>query len=203
MIAAHTRRVPQPVVLLPAWRRRMLLVLLLVGFLALLGRGVYLQGLHTDFLQQKGDARYGRTLVLSAHRGMVTDRNGDPLAISTPVESVWASPPDVTIDADQLKKLAQLLRVKSPELRKKLENSEREFVYLKRRMPPEDAARAMQLEIPGVFLQREYRRYYPAGDATSHLIGFTGIEDNGQEARHRRSGSGQGAAGWSGSDALD
>lgn len=182
MIAAHTRRVPQPVVLLPAWRRRMLLVLLLVGFLALLGRGVYLQGLHTDFLQQKGDARYGRTLVLSAHRGMVTDRNGDPLAISTPVESVWASPPDVTIDADQLKKLAQLLRVKSPELRKKLENSEREFVYLKRRMPPEDAARAMRLEIPGVFLQREYRRYYPAGDATSHLIGFTGIEDNGQEA---------------------
>jgi cell division protein FtsI (penicillin-binding protein 3) len=182
MVAMHTGRVPQPIVLLPAWRRRTLLLVLLSGFVVLLGRGVYLQGLHTDFLQQKGDARYGRTLTLSAHRGMVTDRNGDPLAISTPVESVWASPPDVTIDTEQLKKLAQLLQLKPSELGKKLENSEREFVYLKRRMSPEDAARIMQLRVPGIFLQREYRRFYPAGDATSHLIGFTGVEDKGQEA---------------------
>lgn len=182
MAAMSTGRVPQPIVLLPAWRRRTLLVVLLSGFVVLLGRGIYLQGLHTDFLQQKGDARYGRTLTLSAHRGMVTDRNGEPLAISTPVESVWASPPDVTINTEQIKKLAQFMQMKPAALSKKLENSEREFVYLKRRMPPEDAARVMQLEIPGVFLQREYRRFYPAGDVTAHLIGFTGIEDTGQEA---------------------
>lgn len=182
MATMPSGRVPQPIILLPAWRRRTLLIVLLSGFIVLLGRSVYLQGLHTDFLQQKGDARYGRTLTLSAHRGMVTDRNGEPLAISTPVESVWASPPDVTINTDQLKKLAQLMQMKPSEVGKKLENSEREFVYLKRRMPPEDAARVMQLGIPGIFLQREYRRFYPAGDATAHLIGITGMEDKGQEA---------------------
>lgn len=172
----------QPVVLLPAWRRRTLLIVVLAGFAVLLGRAVYLQGLHTDFLQQKGDERYGRTIILPAHRGMITDRNGEALAISTPVESVWASPPDVTLNTDQLKKLAALLAIKPSELSKKLENSEREFVYLKRRMPPEDAARVMQLGVPGIFLQREYRRYYPAGDVATHLIGFTGVEDKGQEA---------------------
>ena len=171
----------QPIILLPAWRRRTLLIAVLACFAVLLGRAIYLQGLHTDFLQQKGDARYSRTLVLSAHRGMMVDRNGEALAISTPVESVWASPPDVTINPDQLKQMAQLLRVKPSEVGKKLENSEREFIYLKRRMPPEEAARVMQLNVPGVFLQREYRRFYPAGDVAAHLLGFTGIDDKGQE----------------------
>jgi cell division protein FtsI (penicillin-binding protein 3) len=170
-----------PIILLPAWRRRTLLIAVLTCFVVLLGRAVYLQGLHTDFLQQKGDARYGRTLVLPAHRGMVMDRNGELLANSVPVDSVWASPPDVTINTGQLKKLAQLLQIKPSEVGKKLENSEREFVYLKRRMPPEEAARVMQLNITGIFLQREYRRFYPAGDVSAHLIGFTGIEDKGQE----------------------
>lgn len=171
----------QPIILLPAWRRRTLLIALLLCFVVLLGRSVYLQGVRTDFLQQKGDARYSRTLILSAHRGMMTDRNGEALAISTPVESVWASPPDVTISPDLIKNLAQLLHIKPAEVSKKLENSEREFVYLKRRMPPEEAARVMQLGVPGVFLQREYRRFYPAGDVAAHLIGFAGIDDNGQE----------------------
>lgn len=172
----------KPLILqLPAWRRRTLLVAVLLGFVVLLGRSVYLQGVRTEFLQQKGDARYSRSLKLSAHRGMVTDRYGEPLAISTPVESIWASPPDVTINAQQLKKLASLLKIKPGDLSKKLSNSEREFVYLKRRMPPEQAAQVMQLEIPGIFMQREYRRYYPAGEVTAHVVGFTGIEDNGQE----------------------
>ncbi len=172
----------KPLILqLPAWRRRTLLVAVLFGFVVLLGRSVYLQGVRTEFLQQKGDARYSRSLKLSAHRGMVTDRYGEPLAISTPVESIWASPPDVTINAQQIKKLAGLLKVKPGDLSKKLSNSEREFVYLKRRMPPEQAAQVMQLEIPGIFMQREYRRYYPAGEVTAHVVGFTGIEDNGQE----------------------
>ncbi len=166
---------------LPAWRRRLLLVTVLLGFGVLMGRAVYLQGMHTDFLQQKGDARYSRVLTLSAHRGMVTDRFGEPLAISTPVESIWASPPDVTINTAQIKRLAGLLNLKPSELNKKFTNSEREFVYLKRRMPPEQAAQVMQLAIPGIFIQREYRRYYPAGEVMAHVVGFTGVEDNGQE----------------------
>jgi len=169
------------IVKLPAWRRRTLLVLVLLGFGVLLGRAVYLQGMRTDFLQQKGDERYSRVMTLSAHRGMITDRFGEPLAISTPVESVWASPADVTINAEQLKQLAVLLEIKPSETNTKLSNSEREFVYLKRRMPPEQAAQIMQLHIPGVFTQREYRRYYPAGEVTAHMVGFTGIDDNGQE----------------------
>jgi len=166
---------------LPAWRRRALLGLVLLGFGVLLGRTVYLQGLHTEFLQKKGDARYSRVLTLSAHRGMITDRNGEPLAISTPVESIWASPADVTASAAQLQQLAALLDTKAEEISNKLSNSEREFVYLKRRMPPEQAARVMQLRIPGIFMQREYRRYYPNGEVTAHLVGFTGVEDKGQE----------------------
>ena len=172
----------KPLILqLPAWRRRALLVTVLMGFGALVGRSVYLQGIHTDFLQQKGDARYSRSLTLSAHRGMVTDRYGEPLAISTPVESIWASPADVTINTDQIKKLAGLLNQKPSELNKKFTNSEREFVYLKRRMPPEQAAQVMQLGIPGIFMQREYRRYYPAGEVMAHVVGFTGVDDRGQE----------------------
>lgn len=164
----------------PSWRRRVLLLGVLSGFVVLLGRSVYLQAMHTDFLQQEGDARYSRTLTLPAHRGMITDRNGEPLAISTPVESIWASPPDVEIDAAKLKKLSELLGVKQPELQKKL-SRDRNFVYLKRRLPPSDAARVMQLGIPGVFMQREYRRYYPAAEVVAHVVGFTGIEDKGQE----------------------
>ena len=120
-------------------------------------------------------------MTLSAHRGMITDRFGEPLAISTPVESVWASPADVTINAEQLKQLSALLEIKPGEASTKLSSSEREFVYLKRRIPPEQAAQVMQLHIPGIFTQREYRRYYPAGEVTTHTVGFTGIDDNGQE----------------------
>ena len=171
----------QLIVKLPAWRRRVLLVLVLLGFGVLLGRTVYLQGMRTDFLQQKGDERYSRTITLPAHRGMVTDRYGVPLAISTPVESVWASPADVSVNAEQIMQVAALLEMKPAALSKKLSNSEREFVYLKRRMPPELAAQVMQLHIPGIFTQREYRRFYPAAEMTAHMVGFTGMDDNGQE----------------------
>jgi cell division protein FtsI (penicillin-binding protein 3) len=164
----------------PSWRRRVLLLGVLSGFVVLLGRSVYLQAIHTNFLQQEGDARYSRTLKLPAHRGMITDRHGEPLAISTPVESIWASPPDVEIDAEKLKKLSALLGVKQADLQEKL-SKDRSFVYLKRRLPPPDAAKVMQLGIPGIFMQREYRRYYPAAEVTAHIVGFTGIEDKGQE----------------------
>jgi cell division protein FtsI (penicillin-binding protein 3) len=171
----------QIIIKLPAWRRRTLLIVVLLGFAVLLGRSVYLQGMHRAFLQQKGDARYSRALTLSAHRGMITDRNGEPLAISTPVESIWASPPDVKTSPDQVKKLANLLAMKPVDVSKKFNDDQREFVYLKRRIPPELAGQVMRLGIPGVFMQREYRRYYPAGEVTAHLVGFTGIDENGQE----------------------
>jgi cell division protein FtsI (penicillin-binding protein 3) len=166
---------------LPAWRRRLLLMFVLTGFAALLVRGVYLQSLHKDFLQRKGDARYSRTLVLQAHRGKITDRNGDLLAISSPVESVWVSPPDLELDARNKKELAKLLQMKTADIDKKVANTEREFIYLKRRISPALAGKVMSLEIPGVFLQREYKRFYPAGDVAAHIVGFTGIDDNGQE----------------------
>jgi cell division protein FtsI (penicillin-binding protein 3) len=169
------------IVKLPAWRRRVLLIGVLVLFAGLFARGIYLQSLHKEFLQQKGDARYSRTLVLQAHRGKIVDRNGDLLAISSPVESVWASPPDVQMSKEQKTALAKLLTIKAKEIDKKISNREREFAYLKRRISPELAAKVMSLEIPGIFLQREYKRFYPAGDVTAHLVGFTGIDDNGQE----------------------
>ena len=169
------------IVKLPAWRRRLLLIILLLGFAGLFARSIYLQSLHKDFLQQKGDARYSRTLVLQAHRGKITDRNGELLAISSPVESVWASPPDVKINASQKKQLAILLGIKTKDIDKKIANTQRGFVYIKRRVSPDLAARVMSLKISGVFLQREYKRFYPAGDVTAHLVGFTGIDDKGQE----------------------
>ncbi len=169
------------VVKLPTWRRRVLLAAVLLGFAALLGRGLYLQSYHKKFLQEKGDARYSRTLVLSAQRGKIIDRHGELLAISSPVESVWASPPDVKIDDTQTKQIAEILQIEPEIVSKKLVNSERGFVYLKRRISPELAAQVMKVGVPGVYLQREYKRYYPAGDVTAHLVGFTGLDDTGQE----------------------
>ena len=166
---------------LPAWRSRVLYVLLLAGLVALLARAVYLQGINNNFLQQKGDARYGRVVEIHAHRGMITDRHGEPLAVSTPVESVWASPGDVEVSSSQIAQLAQIVGLSAAEVRAKLSDTSREFVYLKRQLPPEQAAKVVRLAIPGVSLQREYRRYYPGGEVTSHLIGFTDVDDNGQE----------------------
>jgi cell division protein FtsI (penicillin-binding protein 3) len=167
---------------LPAWRSRLLLALLLAWFVALGGRALYLQGLHNDFLQQKGESRYSRVIELSATRGRIVDRNNEPLAISTPVESVAASPADVEITPEQAKRLARLLETNVAEIGRKLAETRREFVYLKRQLPPDEAARVVALGVPGLFLQREYRRYYPAGEVTAHLIGFTDVDGRGQEA---------------------
>src|SRR5690606_10633903 len=130
---------------------------------------------------QKGESRYSRVVQISANRGRITDRNGEPLAISTAVESVWASPPDFKASVEQRKQLARLLGVDPVEIGRRVADTEREFVYLRRQLPPEQAARVVELNIPGVFLQREYRRFYPAGEVTAHLIGFTDIDDKGQE----------------------
>jgi cell division protein FtsI (penicillin-binding protein 3) len=166
---------------LPPWRSRLLFIVLLLGLCALVGRAVYLQGIHNDFLQQKGDARYGRVVDINAHRGMITDRYGEPLAISTPVESIWASPQDAEATPRQVKQLAQVLGMDKEEVASRLFDTSRDFVYLKRQLPPEQAEKVVKLEVPGVSLRREYRRYYPGAEVTAHLLGFTNVDDNGQE----------------------
>jgi cell division protein FtsI (penicillin-binding protein 3) len=168
-------------VALPPWRSRLLHVLLLLCLCGLVARAVYLQGIHNDFLQQKGDARYGRIVDINAHRGMITDRYGEPLAISTPVESIWVSPQDVEATTQQIKQLAQIIGMDVEEVRSRLFDTTHDFVYLKRQLPPEQAEKVVRLEIPGVSLRREYRRYYPSADMSAHLLGFTNVDDNGQE----------------------
>ena len=167
--------------ILPGGRSRVLAAVILLGLVGLAGRAAYLQGMHKGFLQQKGESRYSRVVEISAHRGMITDRHGEPLAISTPVESVWASPQDMEITTSQIKKLAEIIGMNSAEIQKKIEGPRRDFVYLKRHLPPEIAARVVELNMPGVFLRREFRRYYPAGELTAHMLGFTDMDDNGQE----------------------
>lgn len=166
---------------LPGWRATVLFAGLLAGLAGLLGRGVYLQGIQNDFLQKKGDARYSRVIEVSAHRGMITDRNGEPLAVSTPVESVWASPSDVEADSGQIRKLAQTLGMNVEELKNRLFDASRDFVYLKRHLPPDLAAKVLSMNLPGISLQREYRRFYPTGEEGAQTLGFTGQDDNGQE----------------------
>jgi len=166
---------------LPPWRSRLLFVLLLLGLCALMARSVYLQGIHNDFLQQKGDARYGRVVDINAHRGRITDRYGEPLAISTPVESIWVSPQEEGATPQQIKQLAQILGMDVEEVKNRLSDTAHDFIYLKRQLPPEQAEKIVKLGVPGVALRREYRRYYPDADVTAHLLGFTDVDDNGQE----------------------
>jgi cell division protein FtsI (penicillin-binding protein 3) len=165
---------------LPLWRSRLLLALIAGGFLVLAGRAVYLQGLNNDFLQQKGESRYSRLLEISANRGKITDRHGEALAISTPVKSVWAIPEEVQFSSQQRAKLAALLELPPREIDKRL-NEATSFVYLKRQIPPEVAERVSELRIPGLFQNREYRRYYPGGEVMAQVLGFTGADDAGQE----------------------
>jgi len=165
----------------PIWRSRFVLALLILWLIGLAGRAVYLQGLNNDFLQQKGESRYSRVVEIGAHRGRITDRFGEPLAISTAVESVWASPSDFDANPEQLRRLGRLLNVDPAEVTRRMADTKREFVYLRRQLPPEQAARVVELNIPGVFLQREYRRFYPAAEVVSHLVGMTDIDDKGQE----------------------
>ena len=166
---------------LPGWRATALFAALLSALAGLLGRGVYLQGIRNDFLQEKGSARYSRVIEVSAHRGMIKDRNGEPLAVSTPVESAWASPADAEADSSQIRQLAQILGMDVVEVKHRLFDTSRDFVYLKRQLPPDQAGKVAGLNLPGVSLQREYRRYYPAGEEAAQTLGFTGQDDNGQE----------------------
>jgi cell division protein FtsI (penicillin-binding protein 3) len=174
-------RPAQGLVRLPVWRARLVLMALAGGFAVLMGRAVYLQAVRTDFLQEKGDARYSRVLAIPATRGRILDRNGEALAVSTPVKSVWAIPADVEASGSQRRKLAALLSISLRELEKKISDPSKDFVYLKRQVPPETATAVQALGLKGIYEHPEYRRYYPGGEVTAHVIGFTGVDDTGQE----------------------
>ncbi|MFO7304701.1 MAG: penicillin-binding transpeptidase domain-containing protein [Gammaproteobacteria bacterium] len=164
-------------------RVRFVLVLLVLTALTLLARAVQLQFVEQDFLEKQGDARYTRIAKISAVRGSIYDRNGEALAASTPVDSVWASPPELIRAADQFPRLAEALNRDKKWLEQLVtSNLNREFIYLVRHMRPSDAQQVAELKIPGVYLLREYQRFYPAGEVTGHVLGFTKkYDDIGQE----------------------
>ncbi len=160
--------------------------LLLAGFgaaaLALQARLVYLQVVEQEFLVAQAEDRHIRTVEISAHRGPIVDRHGELLAVSTPVDSIWANPKELREDLGRIAELADSLELDPEELTRQItSNVDREFVYLRRHLSPQQAARVLGLGIAGVYTQREYRRYYPAGEVTGHVIGFTDIDDKGQE----------------------
>ena len=164
------------------WRSGLILTLVLLGAVGLVARAVELQLLDHGFLAKQGDDRSMRVAKIAAHRGAITDRNGEPLAVSTPVDSVWVNPQELNDNIDQLPKLAKALKEDQQSLARRItSNLDREFLYLVRHMPPEQAAHIKALGIPGVYFLREYRRYYPAGEVSGHLVGFTTIDDKGQE----------------------
>lgn len=158
------------------------MLVLILGVGVLEARLLYLQLVDHEFLTAQGDDRHIRTVKIAAHRGPIVDRRGEVLAISTPVDSVWVNPQEFRPALDRIDELSRALRVDADVLTRRItSNVEREFVFLSRHLVPADAAGVLALELPGIYTQREYRRYYPAGEVTGQVIGFTDIDDVGQE----------------------
>jgi cell division protein FtsI (penicillin-binding protein 3) len=177
-----SRRAAKPAAYSFRLRALLLFGMLLAAAAALVGRAVELQLLDHHFLASQGDARFARVASIAAHRGSITDRYGEPLAVSTPVDSVWINPQDFADGIEQLPRLAGALGISSHELARRVSSStDRQFLYLARGLQPADARKVRALAVPGVNLTREYRRYYPAGEVTGHLLGFTNVDDLGQE----------------------
>src|SRR5690554_2933217 len=168
---------------MPLWRSRLVLILLMLGFSALGVKALYLQGLSTEFLQQQGERRYERTLVLPATRGKIFDRSGSVvLASSVPVRAIWAIPEDArNASEDQLSKLAGLLGMSVKSIKSRLVDEDKSFVYVKRQVSMDVAEQIKELKVPGFHQQAEMRRFYPEGEVAAHIIGFTNIEDRGLE----------------------
>jgi len=170
---------------LAPWRMVAVGGLLLGGLVLVASRAFYLQGLNTDYLQGKGDAVANRNLTLPAHRGQVSDRYGQLLAISTPVESLWARPAELKLTTAQHAHLANVLGMSTPELSKKLARKTRGEFNVQRPVTPEQAVKIAAMGMPGLYLRREFRRYYPAGEVAAHVVGFTNVDDLGQEGVER------------------
>jgi len=160
------------------------LVLVLLVPVVLTVRAFDLHVTNKEFLQEQGDARALRSIPVAAHRGLIVDRHGEPLAVSTPVDSIWAQPQQFNATTRQLYNLAKLLDLKPDQIKALIESKKKEnkeFVFLKRRINPSLAQKVIDLGIPGLSMQREYRRYYPMGEVASHVVGFTNVDDIGQE----------------------
>ncbi|MDC1311622.1 penicillin-binding protein 2 [Burkholderiales bacterium] len=168
---------------LPVWRARLLVTLMFLGFITLAARALYCQSVNKDFLQAEAEKRYSRTKELIATRGKIIDRYGKTLAISTAVETVTANPSQIEFESiapEKLVKLSELLEVNLDYIKRRL-TQKKTFVYLKRQISPNLAREVMSLKVPGVSLKTEYKRYYPNGEATAHLVGFTNRDQKGQE----------------------
>jgi len=163
-------------------RRYTVLAVFMLAVAGLLWRALDMQVLNQVFFQQQGDARHLRVVKIHAHRGDIYDRNGEPLAISTPVDSVWVQPGELIAEKERIAELAKILSMNADSLLQKVkQNIRREFMYVRRHVQPSLGKKVRALGLPGVYLQREYKRYYPAGEVTSHVLGFTNIDDHGQE----------------------
>ncbi len=165
----------------PVWRSKLIVFALAMGFVGLGARAAYIQVFNNDFFQRQGEVRYSRTLELPANRGRILDRNGLILASSVPSPSIWAIPEDVDLDDAQRAKLAQLLDMPLAEVNKRLADEDKSFVWLKRHVEPEKAKQIAELGFKGIYQRTEFKRQYPEGEAAAHVVGFTNVEDNGQE----------------------
>ena len=165
----------------PVWRSKFIVAAIALGFMGLIGRAAYVQVIENDFFLRQGEVRYARTLTLPANRGRILDRNGLLLASSVPAPSIWANPEDLERDPAKLRQLAKLLEMSQAELDKKLENDDKTFVWLRRQMDESAVKEILALDIKGVYSIKEYKRLYPEGEAAAHIVGFTNVEDQGQE----------------------
>jgi cell division protein FtsI (penicillin-binding protein 3) len=164
------------------WRLYLVLFVMLLGVLAIGWKVGTLHIVERDFLQSQGDARTIRTVPLVANRGLISDRNGEPLAVSSPVTSIWVNPQEIGAQHSETVRLATELGLDSDTLLASIQkNSRREFLYVKRRLAPAEAVRILALDIDGVYGQQEYQRFYPQGEVAAHLVGFSNVDDIGQE----------------------
>jgi len=165
----------------PVWRSKLIVGAIALGFMGLVGRAVYVQVIENDFFIKQGTKRFVRTLELPANRGRILDRNGMLLASSVPAPSIWANPEDIERDPAKLRQLAKLLDISAADLDKKLQNEDKTFVWLRRQMDESVVKQILALDIKGVYSIKEYKRLYPEGEAAAHIVGFTNVEDQGQE----------------------
>jgi len=165
----------------PVWRSKFIVAVIALCFAGLIGRAVYIQVIENEFFQKQGEVRFARTLALPASRGRILDRNGVVLASSIPVPSIWAIPEDVPRSPEALKKLAKLLDMPLATLNKKLEDEDKTFVWLKRQVDASVGKDIAALGLKGIYQRKEYKRQYPEGEASAHVVGFTNVEDQGQE----------------------
>ncbi|MDP1953615.1 MAG: penicillin-binding protein 2 [Polaromonas sp.] len=165
----------------PVWRSKLIVAGIALAFAGLAGRALFVQVVGNDFFQRQGEVRFARTLELPANRGRILDRNGLILASSVPAPSIWAIPEDVDASKAELAELARLLQMPLPELTRKLANEDKNFVWIKRQVDESVGQKIQAMGLKGIYQRKEYRRQYPEGEAAAHVVGFTNVEDRGQE----------------------